>query len=116
MTVDFVKHDAAGRILFCGGVPEAMIELQGQDVWVGKADPRYHYIAGGVRLDRPVNPAKLAGARLSKLPVPCVITINGTRYDCADQSADLDFTYSGTYTIGVEAFPYLDAEFTVTAP
>lgn len=44
-TVKFSKYDpASGRILFVGEVPKSMLELQGDHVVVGAADPRIHYV------------------------------------------------------------------------
>lgn len=113
MSVKFAKYDETGCILFIGEVPEFMLELQGDNVYVGSVDQATQYIKAGALLDRPTSPAKLAGASLINLPSPCTITINGAAYPCADTSAELDFTYPGTYRVKVGAWPYLDAAFEV---
>lgn len=114
MMQNFAKYDARGRILFVGSVPASMVELQGDNVYVGDADPRRHWIDKGEVAERPDSPAVLAGSVLSQLPAPCTVWINGAAYLCTDTSAQLDFTYPGTYHVRVEAFPFLDATFTVT--
>jgi hypothetical protein len=116
MTVRFAKYDQSGRILFIGEVPESMLDAQtadGNALVVGVADPATDYVRRGRITARPVNPAQLDGLQLTGLPAPCAIHINGQRYDCPDREATLHFSYPGSYQIRVEAFPYLDAIFTV---
>lgn len=75
-------------------------------------DPLTQWVSGGELLDRPANPAILAGTLLNGLPQPCAIAINGTVYQCADDHADLSLP-PGEYRITVSAWPYLDANFTL---
>lgn len=110
----FAKYDKTGRVLFLGDVPEEMLALQGDRVFVGPIDPETQYIVGGQARARPANPAARQGQNLYNLPAPCQITINGKVYDCPDTTAALDFTYPGTYHVRVSAFPFLDAEFELT--
>lgn len=107
----FAKFDSQGRILFTGDVPEAMLELQGDMIYEGAADPATQYIVKRQLRDRPPSPARRVGAELVDLPVPCDILINGVRYPCGDATATLSFDYPGRYVIKVVAFPYLDAQF-----
>lgn len=80
----------------------------------GWHDAATHYVSNGVATRRPANPARLDGMTLRDLPVPCVIVIDGARYDCADTTAELDFPVAKTYRIAVDAFPTQDATFEVT--
>lgn len=115
----FTVHDNAGRILRSGLCQEECFDMQAQEgefVIASQSSDETEWVSGGKVIPRPVNPATLSGAHLSSLPAPCVIAINGARYDCDDTTAALDFTYPSTYKIIVEAFPYLDAEFTLLVP
>lgn len=69
-------------------------------------------VNGGVQ-DRPANPTTLNGAVLSNVPVPAVVVINGASYSTNEATVELGLTM-GTYAVKVEAFPYLDKQFTVT--
>ena len=111
----FAKYDDAGRILFTGDVPEEMVELQGENVYVGAIDGATQYVVAGKIAERPRNRAVLVGRELANLPVPCQIQINGTTYDCVDGRASLNFAYPGTYRIRITGFPCLDAEFEIQA-
>lgn len=71
------------------------------------------YVAGGVVLAQPDNPAHLDGTVLRDLPVPCTITVNGVAYECLEDSAELAFIHPGTYTVQVQAWPHLDKEFSL---
>lgn len=70
------------------------------------------YVLNGEVLDRPVCPAVLTGIVLTELPVPCVIDINGTKYDSDDATVELDLGV-GAHKITVIAWPYLDGVFNV---
>lgn len=109
----FAKYDEQGRVLFIGDVPESMLALQGERVFVGEIDGALEYVNAGNKQPRPANPAMLAGQTLHNLPVPCVIKINKQEYPCNEASAMLDFTYPGLYRITVRAFPFLDGVFEV---
>jgi len=113
-TTQFVKHDDTGRVLYAGLVPTEMLELQGENVVAGEADPSKHYVLAGAITDRPANTAILEGMTLMELPIPCTITVEGVEHACADLTADLSFSHPGTYTVTVKAFPMLDATFQVT--
>ena len=111
----FAKYDEQGRVLFVGDVPETMLALQGERLFIGEIDGALEYVSAGNKQPRPANPATLAGYELHNLPVPCKIKINQREYACSDASAALEFTYSGLYRITVQAFPFLDANFEVQA-
>jgi hypothetical protein len=49
--VDFVKHDGCGVILYVGSVPADMLDMQGDGVLVGRADPATQYVCNGVITD-----------------------------------------------------------------
>jgi hypothetical protein len=110
----FTRYDPeSGKVLSVGAVPESMIELQGANVFVGEIDADTQYVKDGQACQRPVNPASRTENLLHQLPAPCQIIINGKSYPCADPTAELTFTYPGTYQVRVEAFPFLDASFEV---
>lgn len=111
---DFAKYDGEGRILATGSMPDSMLELQDGNLYIGTVDANSEYIAEGIAVKRPENPATLVGTTLTNLPAPCAIQINDTRYPCTDDTATLHFTQAGTYVITVISFPHLDARFTVT--
>lgn len=77
-------------------------------LWFGKPV----YVLAGEVLDRPACPAVLTGMVLTDLPVPCVLDINGTKYDADEASVELDLGV-GQFTIKVIAWPYMDGEFNV---
>ena len=110
--MQFAKYDDSGRVLFTGDVPEAMLALQGERVFVGSLDGQTQYVQHGQAVPRPDNPARQDGLHLHNLPVPCSIVINGRSYACNEEHAELEFTYPGSYRITVVAFPYLDKTFT----
>jgi hypothetical protein len=112
----FAKHDDAGRILYVGSVPASMLDLQGENIVAGEADPLLDYVAGGAITQRPANPAVLDGMTVRALPSPCVVTVEGIAHDCTDPTAELSFSHAGTFTVTVSAFPALDATFQVTQP
>jgi hypothetical protein len=72
------------------------------------------YVVKGRVEPRPASPAQFGDRVLFGLPVPCQIVINGTSYQCYEPAATIDFTYKGTYSIAVRAFPYQDANFQIT--
>ncbi|MFA5663445.1 hypothetical protein [Castellaniella sp.] len=85
--------------------------------WVGgRYEAATHYIDAGVATERPVNPAQLDGLTLTDLPVPSMIHINGVAYECNDTSVELGFDQPGSYAVRVQAWPYLDAEFSIENP
>lgn len=113
----FTVYDSAGRILRSGKCQEDCLEAQaraGEFVLEAESDDLTDWVTGGQITQRPANPATLDRSMLTNLPTPCVIKINNDSYDCADSTAQLDFTYPGKYKIRVTAFPYLDAAFDVT--
>ena len=112
-----VLYEDDGRIVSTQQAPAGILVGQLLEVKEFRTDyDLTHYVRNGRLRLRPGNTAALAEGRLSNLPAPCVIVINGKRYDCVDRTAELDFTYPGVYSITVEAFPHLNAEFTVTVP
>ncbi len=117
-TVSF--YDADGRIVGVMSGPRDCIVATGQSnqqQWVeGGSDPETHYVQQGVLTPRPENPAVLSGTTLSALPVPCIITIRGMDYSCGESVAELAFDQPGVYPVVVQAWPYLNKEFTVENP
>lgn len=81
--------------------------------WIdGAWDGKTHYVLNGVATLRPDCPAVIDGLILSDLPVPCVLDINGTKYDVDQSEVELDLG-TGSFVIKVIAFPYLDGVFNV---
>ena len=74
------------------------------------------YVCGGTLTARPVCPARLDDLVLSRLPSPCLITINERDYPCETSTVELEFDQPGKYHIVVQAWPYLDKEFTIENP
>lgn len=120
--VSYVIYDGTGRIVQYGSCPSSILQLQatpGRYAMQGDGTDADHYVdlqgtAPAIMPLRP-NPARQNGKQLTGLPVPCVIVINGRRYPCDEDHADLEFSFSGTYAVSVEAFPYLPASFKVSA-
>lgn len=108
----FSRYDLTGRILHFAEVPAAMLVIQDDDIVYGKADPETDYVLDRTIVPRPANNTVLAGTLLNGLPQPCVITINGTVYQCVDDHANLSLP-PGEYRITVSAWPCLDANFTL---
>lgn len=80
--------------------------------WVdGEHDPAQVYVRDGEVLPRPMQNTILVDTTLMHLPVPCVIDINGTEYECDDDTAELVFDQFTTYAIAVRAWPFQDKEF-----
>ncbi|WP_233236350.1 hypothetical protein [Bordetella sp. LUAb4] len=117
----FSFYDDAGRIVMVSTVDRSLCDLiaagSGGLRWIeGSADFATDYVANGVITPRPQNPATLDGTRLSNLPIPCTVIINGIEHECDDGWADLEFDQPGSYTVIVTEWPYLDKEFTVENP
>lgn len=68
----------------------------------------YYDMASGEVLPRPAMSVVQAGNRLSGLPQPCRVHINGEAYDVDDGIFEYETTLAGTYFVTVEAFPWLD--------
>lgn len=114
--IAFALHDSTGRIEQVGAAPEFMLDLQGGpglSLAVGAADLHRDYVKEGVITPRPACPAELAGHVLIGLPVPCTVYINRSAYPCDEPIVHLELPYAGRYSIRIESFPYLDAEFTL---
>jgi hypothetical protein len=110
----FAKIDDTGKVLFTGSIPESMLALQGDNIYVGDIDGQTHYVVDGVATQRPVNPAKLVGNTLTAVPAGTVVTIGNSQYAVDDGVADLHFSYPGTYSLQLACFPYLDTSIEVT--
>lgn len=89
----------------------AQIEVNKVGNWIpGHVNSETQYIKSGQITDRPIQQTKLTGLTLSNLPNPCTIFINDTPYECESDTVELEFDQPTTYTIRVEAWPYLDWE------
>lgn len=54
-------------------------------------------------------------ASISGLPQPCTVTLEGQIYRVEDGTLSLTTDIPGSFLLTVQAWPYLDAEFTVEA-
>lgn len=95
----------------------AYVALTGTD-WL--AETCYYDTVEGKAKLRLANTAVLTGSTLTQVPVPATVKVGVkgsdavTEYATNEATVELGFTYAGTYTVTVSAFPYLDAEFEVT--
>lgn len=118
---DYVVVDAKGDIVHTGSVPAFMVDSQpleaGQSIVVGKGQHGVHYALNGAVVPRPANPSTLSGMKISNVPNPSTVTIDGENpTTVTDGEVDLSFTQPGTYKIVVSSWPALDAVFEVTQP
>lgn len=75
------------------------------------------YVAeGGLVQPRPACPARLEGHQILDLPEGASLTIGSQFYRVTGPTAELEFEHPGTYTVLVQAWPYLDKEFTLENP
>lgn len=95
----------------------------------GVVDGATHYIVAGEPAARPAQESAIdvteivvaegGQATLTDLPDPCTVNVNGpTGYQPVSvEGGTLQFSAAipGTYTLQVEAFPFLPREFTVNA-
>lgn len=113
-------YDLQGRVVgVMTGPQECVIATSqhNQHSWIeGAANPDTQYVVDGVLTLRPDNPAMLEGHVLRGLPAPCFIKIADSAYACNDTVAELSFEHAGTFQVTVEAWPYLNKEFTVENP
>lgn len=118
--IAFARFDDVGRIEFVGHTsPEGydrMLSYTAEYIVQGEANVDLDWVDGHAIVRRPENPTVLDGMTLRNLPIPCVITIDGTAHDSTDETAELSFSQPGTFTVVVSAFPMLDATFQVTQP
>lgn len=75
------------------------------DCDVEQANASTHYVKNNELLARPENPAKLNGTTLNDVPVPSEIFINGTRYQCDEETVELDLE-EGVHEVIIKSFPY----------
>ena len=121
MNIDYVIHDASGRILRYGDCQEETLDYQhketGETILVGTGTFNdYVDIDSGTILSRPENPCNLNGSTLTDVPMPCTVQINGVDYevDDEDNTLELDFTNPGVYKVVIKVFPYLDKEIEIS--
>mgnify|MGYP001051725996 CR=1 FL=1 len=113
-TISF--YDANGRITHVLTASDPVVELnKSKDHrWIdGEWDDDMYYIKDGRPVKRLKNPCVVEGQSLLNVPVPSVIWVNQTRYDCDDSTVELEFNQPGTYTVRVQSWPYLDTEFEI---
>jgi hypothetical protein len=65
-------------------------------------------------VDRPANPAILAGLQLQNVPLPSTLRFDGQDYPISEATVDLAFDAAGSHVLQLLSFPYLDATFAVT--
>lgn len=110
-------YSARGEITGITSASADTIEATKQNApwpWVdGKHDPEAVYVKNGEALARPVQNTILDGHTLMHLPIPCIVRINESDYDCDDSTAELVLDQNTTYTVTVIAWPFIDREFTI---
>jgi hypothetical protein len=113
---------ATGRIVMAGTVP--LLELVEQQqplrdgcaVLAGEGHWDTHYVSDGQIAPRPACPAVLQGQQITGIPLPATLTIDGAAYAVEAPTVALDLSYPGTiYRLCLQAWPYLDADWEVTA-
>ena len=113
---NYVEYDEQGRIIAHWKVPDDIYDLNKHDrqliKGVGQTDTHYVDTSDMSIKERPTQLTALYLNKLFRLPSPCVISINGSLYNCTDGTAELHFNQPVLYTISVKAFPYLDFETT----
>jgi hypothetical protein len=65
------------------------------------------YILNGEVTERPASPVSRTDLTLLSVPTGSKLYINGESYDAAG-TVELEFPLSGTYSLRVECFPFLD--------
>ena len=113
-------YDSTGQITGVMRGPRASVEATSEVAGVpfveGASDSERYYVREGAIVERPASPAILSQHTLSALPVPCTIHVGKSAYACTDTVAELSFEHVGTFHVTVEAWPYLNKEFTVENP
>jgi len=126
-----VIFDATGKIERVVDCPDSMATRQvksGESIIPGVANDNTQYVVAGVITDKPpmttaintttvpadgVTPITITGA-----PIPCNFEVTGpANYFGSDPDGTLQLTFNlaGTYTVKLEAFPYLPMEYTINA-
>ena len=115
-------HDAQGRVFIVLSLQQRdqidlIARLNAATGYVdGDVDGRAYYVLDGVVMPRLESPVVLDRGVLRGLPLPCLITINETEYPCDTETVELEFDQPGSYRVSVQAWPYLDKEFTIENP
>lgn len=118
-----------GEILDIMTMPEDSFDLHNTTLIEGEWSSLTHYFANGEPTERPTQSSAIdvteivasegEHATLASLPDPCTVNVSGpTGYQpVAVEGGTLQFSAAipGTYTLQVEAFPFLPMEFTVNA-
>jgi hypothetical protein len=75
---------------------------------LGNYSSEYYYVKEGTPLPKEQPLITYSNSTLYNVPVPAIITIDGTSYNTDDSVVELVIESPGTHTIKVKAFPYLD--------
>jgi hypothetical protein len=117
-TATFYKE--GGRIVSVVSGPENCVAATAEDIGYnyvfGTGNIETDYVRDGRIEARPPCPAEISQRVLSSLPVPCTIKVRDVEYSCTDGTAELEFDQPGSYLVIVQAWPYLDKEFTIENP
>lgn len=133
MQSTITTFDLDGKIIKVISCPESMVGIQrlpeGGGYVPGQFDGRTHYVlkeTGNQIVARPA--IKSSGpdkntiisdgedtATINGLPLPCTVIVQNQRYHVDDGSFEFTTDTPGQYEFTVEAWPYLDATFTLEA-
>lgn len=120
MNVAFAVANMEGKITRWGYCPEEDIALQahaGEQVAQAElgveAKPATHFMVDGVLASRLYPQCIISEMRLSRIPIPATIVIDGQAYESDSDTVDLDLPVPGVYKIEVIAWPYQTRTFTV---
>lgn len=127
--IDFIVHDADGRILRKGTAPSTMVSIQagvGEHAIEAVGDDVAQYVSDGVVTDKPPMPITIDKTTVSADGVD-VVTIAGVPVGAIckiasmaeavvnDGTIELSFDSIGDFMVTISAFPYLDYEVMVSA-
>lgn len=125
-----VYNTKTGKINRIVDAPDIIAQLQAGEgeAWItGNSDDLTQYVDTAKRRveNRPKISATVSKsviladgadiASISGLPQPCTVTLGGQRYWVEDGVFGFTTDVPGTFSLTVQAWPYLDAEFIVEA-
>ena len=113
----FIYDSQNGKIMrsfFSTDVEAITLNLEDGEQAI-EIDTRFNnpYVSDGALAERPENPATLNGTVIENIPVGATVYFDGQSFTVDDGTAELDFSFPGTYSVEVACFPYLTKNFEV---